>query len=289
MKKIAIYLFILITIFFITYSCEKKDSTIVDPSQDPVVTVKDQTLYKATLKEILPPGLSPEDSVVAAKAYIDTWTNDLLMYDKAKQNITNESEINSLIEDYRKSLITNMYQEQLLKQELSKSISENELVSYYEQNKDKFKLEENIIKGLYLKIPVGSSQLNNFLKWYKTGTNDAIENIEKNTLQNAVGYEYFYDRWVDFDDVMDNIPTLITDRRQFLQTNKNVEVRDSSFVYLLNIKEYKLTGNEAPYEYIKGNLSEIFTEQRKTDFLKKVQKDLYDKALSDGEIKFYNE
>ena len=287
MKKIIVGL-LLSLIFFVTYSCGKKDSTTVDPTQNPVVTVKGQTLYRATLNEVLPVGLSPEDSTEAAQSYINMWINDLLMYDKAKQNITNQEEVDMLVQNYRKSLIANIYQEQLLRQQLSKLISENELKAYYEQNKERFGLEENIIKGLYLKVPVGSSHLSNFQKWYKQGTNDAIENIEKNSLQNVVGYEYFYDRWVDFDEVLDNIPTLITDQRQFLQTNKNLEVRDSSFVYLLNIKEYKLAGNDAPYEYIKGQLSEIFTEQRKADFLKQVQKDLYDKAVSDEEIKFYD-
>lgn len=287
MKKIIVGL-LLSLIFFVTYSCGKKDSTTVDPTQNPIVTVKGQTLYRATLNEVLPVGLSSEDSIAAAQSYISMWINDLLMYDKAKQNTTNKEEVDMLVENYRKSLIANIYQEQLLRQQLSKLISENELKAYYEQNKERFELDENIIKGLYLKVPVGSSHLNNFQKWYKQGTNDAIENIEKNSLQNVVGYEYFYDRWVDFDEVLDNIPTLITDQKQFLQTNKNVEVRDSSFVYLLNIKEYKLAGSEAPYEYIKGQLSEIFTEQRKADFLKQVQKDLYDKAVSDEEIKFYD-
>ena len=33
---------------------------------------------------------------------------------------------------------------------------------------------------------------------------------------------------------------------------------------------------------------EIYTEQRKSDYLNKVQQDLYNKAISDNEIKFYN-
>lgn len=279
---------ILFLILISSFSCSGDKESEVNLDKYPIVSFKGNTLYKSELDAIIPAGLPAEDSISSVKAYIDTWLNNQLMYDKARQNITRRAEIDRLIEDYRKSLVTNIYQEQLLKQHLSQFISENELKAYYEQNKDRFKLEENIIKGLFLKIPVESSQLSNFQKWYKQGTNDAIENIEKNTLQNAVGYEFFYDRWIDFDDVMDNIPSTITDRRQFLQANKNLEVRDSSFVYLLNIKDFRLSDTEAPYEYIKGQLSEIFAEQKKADFLKQVQKDLYDKAISDKEIKFYD-
>lgn len=211
------------------------------------------------------------------------------MYAKAEQNITNRDEIETMVKDYRKSLITNNYVEQLLSQQLSQTIEESELKDYYERRKQDLKLESNIIKGLFLKIPENSPQLKNFQKWYKQDTSEAIENIEKNTLQNAVGYEYFYNKWVDFDYIMDNIPSNVTDRRQFLQTNKSIEVRDSAFVYLLNIKEYKLAETEAPYDFIKEQLKEIFIEQKKVDFLQQVQKDLYNIAISDNQIKFYNE
>ncbi|WP_165025538.1 peptidyl-prolyl cis-trans isomerase [Dysgonomonas sp. ZJ279] len=287
MTKNRIYITI-IFIFFIAYSCKQSGIGDVDASKQPIVTVQNNTLYKADLDDALPKKLSAEDSAATAQAYIKTWVNDQLMYDKAKQNILNKATIDELVEDYRKSLITNSYQEQLFKERFSRISSDSELKAYYEENKEMFKLEGSIIKGLYLKIPAGSPQLNNFKKWYKQTTDAAIENIEKNTLQNAVNYEYFYDRWVSFDDVMDNIPLLVTDRDQFLKTNKSIEVSDSSFVYLLNIKEYKLTGSEAPYEYIKGQLSDIFKEKRRASYLEEIQKDLYDKAISNNEIKFYD-
>jgi len=270
------------------FSCKKGVEPLLDEENTPVVSVKEKTLYLADIKQAIPLGFTGEDSISAAQAYIDTWVNDKLMYEKANQNIMNKDDIENLVEDYRKSLIVNSYQEQLLKEHFSKATSDSELKSYYEENKDKFKLEENIIKGLYLKIPANSSQLNNFRKWYRQVTEASVENIEKNTLQNAVNYEYFYDRWVAFDDVMENVPSIIENKEQYLKANKNIEVNDSSFVYLLNIKEFKLVGDQAPYEYIKGILSEIYLEQRKADYLKQVRKDLYNKALSDEEIKFYN-
>ncbi|MBK5719627.1 peptidyl-prolyl cis-trans isomerase [Dysgonomonas sp. Marseille-P4677] len=286
MRKIIFYIF---PIFMITTlgSCSKNGTAEADQSQQPIVTVRDKTLYQSDLNEFMPSGLTGEDSIATAKAFIDMWINEQLIYDKAKQNIVNREDIEALVESYRRSLITNTYQEQLLKERFSGAASDSEIKNYYEQNKDKFKLENNIIKGLYLKIPVDSKQLSNFQKWYKQGTEASIENIEKNTLQNAVGYEYFYDRWVGLQDVLENMPPAVTDAKIFLQRNKNLELRDSSFVYLLNIKEYKLEGSEAPYDYIKGQLSDIYIEQRRDDYIKQVRKDLYDKAISNDEIKFY--
>lgn len=285
--KNKIYIIFLLAFAFLL-SCSKGGTGDVQQEQIPIVTVRDKTLYKSELNTVIPQTLSSEDSVAAVQTYVKMWINDQLMYDKAQKNIVNKEDIEWLVADYRKSLITNLYQEQLLKVQLSKSFSDKELESFYESNKDKFKLKENIIKGLYLKVPVDSKELNNFLKWYKQSTDAAVENIEKNTLQNAVGYEYFYNKWVALNDIADNMPLSINNGDEFLRTNKNVEVRDSSFVYLLNIKEYKTIGSETPFEYIKNQLIEVYTEQRKSDYLKKVQQDLYDKAVSDEEIKFYD-
>lgn len=274
--------------FILLSSCGKGGDSNLDQEQIPIVTVKDKTLYKGELNNVIPQTLSPEDSIAAVQAYIKMWIDNQLMYDKAQRNIVNKEEIEQLVADYRKSLITNLYQEQLLKEQLAKTFSDKELESFYDSNKDKFKLKENIIKGLYLKVPIDSKELNNFIKWYKQSTDASVENIEKNTLQNAVGYEYFYDKWVGLNDIADNMPISISNGDEFLRTNKAVEVRDSSFVYLLNIKEYKTIGSEAPFEYVKNQLVEAYTEQRKSDYLKKVQQDLYNKAISDKEIKFYD-
>lgn len=286
MKKSNTYILLIIFFSLIYYSCNNNEQKI---DGNTVVSVKGKILSKTELKDAIPLGSSKEDSTAIAEAYINMWVNDELIYDKAKQNITNEKTIDDLVEQYRKSLIINTYQEQLLKEYFANTIAKSDLKSYYEENKDKFILDENIIRGLYLKIPIESKELSNFQKWYKQETDEAIENIEKNTLQNVVGYEYFYDKWLSFENVMENIPELIKEEQQFLKQNKNLEVRDSSFVYLLNIKEYKLAGSEAPYEYIKGQIAEVYMEQRKASYLKQVREDLYNKAISNGEIKFYNE
>lgn len=277
----------LILLFISVTSC-KKENVDTDKSKMPVVTVINETLYKAELDEAIPRNLSVEDSTEFAQSYIKMWINTRLVYNKAKQNIVNKEEIDQLVEDYRKSLITNSFQEQLIREHFSKVVKDNELEAYYEKNKDKIKLKENIVKGLFLKVPVDSKELANFQKWYKQTNDAAVENIEKKRLQNAVGYEYFYNDWVSFSSMAENIPLSIDDEEQFLKTNKNIEVRDSSFVYLLNIKEYKLIGSEAPFDYIKNHLMEIYIEQQRSDYLKQVQDDLYNKAVSDGEIKFYD-
>lgn len=95
--------------------------------------------------------------------------------------------------------------------------------------------------------------------------------IEKYSVQNATIYEYFYDKWVDFDEVMDNIPIHVSNPNAFLKANKYVEVADSSYCYLLNIKEYLPSGSVEPYDYASPHVTEMLVNQRKVEFLKNLK------------------
>lgn len=80
MKRATIILSLVLCLI-ILHSCNVSN-TNVDNGKDPVVTVKDKTLYRFQLNEALPFGLSGEDSIAAAQAYINMWINDQLIYDK---------------------------------------------------------------------------------------------------------------------------------------------------------------------------------------------------------------
>lgn len=287
MNKTLLSIFTIVSLTLVYSSCTKNRLGEADRSKMPIVTVLEKTLYKGDLDGIIYYGMTPEDSAAATQTYIKMWINDRLIYDKAKKNISQKREIDELVEEYRKSLIVNDYQTKLLRERLSKSISDADLQAFYNKNKERFALKENIIKGLFLKIPRESPQLENFQKWYKQDNETAVREIEKHTLQNAVGYENFYDNWVSFDDVMDNIPEILKDSEDFLKKNKTLQAKDTSFVYMLNIKEYKLQGGEAPFEFIKDYLTDAYIEEKRDEFLKELQTDLYNKALSDDHIKYY--
>ena len=99
-------------------------------------------------------------------------------------------------------------------------------------------------------------------------------------------YDYFYDKWVDFDQVMDNIPMRVTDANAFLKANRYVEMCDSTYCYLLNISDYLPIGRVAPYDYAGPQIIEMLTNQRKVQFLKDFEDELYNDAVKHGDVKF---
>ena len=88
---------------------------------------------------------------------------------------------------------------------------------------------------------------------------------------------------------MVNVPLHVADQNAFLKANRFVEVSDSSYCYLLNIKEYLPIGAVAPFDYAMPQVKEMLLNQRKVVFLKEFEDELYNDAVRDGDVTFYPE
>ena len=241
------------------------------------------------VEENIPAGLSKEDSVLAAEHYIHSWISGILIYNIAQKNLNDMDNIDRLVENYRQSLLVYQYEEQLVNEKLSNEIDEQSLFDYYNQNKDKLKLERPLVKGLFLKVPATAPQLNEIRTWYKSANSASRENLEKYCLNNAATFNYFVDTWTDFNDVINNFPKDKVSKDDLQVQKKTVEKQDDNFFYFLNITDFLQQGDNTPYEYAKPAIREILINQRKLDFLKKTEDDVYQRAIDKGEVQFYND
>ena len=280
-----------LTFLFFVLLFSACDKPGISPSQrEIIVKVNDRILTREEIESQIPKGLPPEDSLIRAESIVKKRIIDMLMDDVAYKNVGDEkAEIEKLVNEYRRSLIRHRYQERIIKDKVSHSIRESDQLSYYEENKEQFVLNENLIKGLFLKVPLTAPGLDNIKKWYVSMSDESLEKIEKYSLQNALIYDYFYDRWVVFDEVMEKMPARISNPAQFLKTNKHMEVSDSSYVYLLNISDRLLVGNIAPFDYVKSQIHSMLVNKQKIDYLKGFGEKLYLDAIKNGSVKFVSE
>jgi hypothetical protein len=276
--------FIVLAAFvFALCACKKRQSF----DTEVLARVKDRTLIRAEVLNVVPKGISSTDSMLIAENFIKKWIKDALVYEVAVRNLADEeTEIDRLVEEYRYSLFRYRYQERMIKEKLSSDIRVTDRINYYEENQKKFILDKGLIKGLFLKIPINAPGLSDVKTWYKSSSVESLEKIEKYSIQNAIFYDYFYDKWVDFDDVISNIPIHISNTNNFLKNNKTLELSDSSYCYLLNIKEYIPIGNIAPYEYAESQIVEMLINQRKMEFLRSFEDELYQDAIKKGDVVF---
>lgn len=254
----------------------------------PLVEVSGEFLYKEDLQAALPLNISKDDSVLFAEHYIRNWIEDALLFDKAEGNIPDNDKISKLVENYRRALIMHTYQEELVNQKLANDISEEEINAYYEKNKELFRLDNPLVKGLFIKVPLSSPGLGNVRVWYRKNNQDVIEKLEKYSLRNAVSYDYFYDRWTSVPDVAAKIPLKVLDTdANYLDKNRNVEVKDTAFCYFLHIEDFLGKDKQKPLDFARDEIKEILINLKRVEFINKVKEDLYQRASDRNKIIYY--
>ena len=277
----------ILVFFFSVYLLQTcRAAETVNP--EALVRVGEYTLTRGEVETIIPKATSQADSLLMAENYVAKWVKDILTYEAARRNVGNEADIHRLVEEYRRSLITHRYQEKLIRSRLSSEIPETEKMAYYQENPKKFTLSNHLVKGIFLKAPTDAPGLDEIRRKYRKKDMGVVEDIEKFSIRNAVIYEYFYDRWRDFEEIMSKIPMQISNPSQYLKAGQPLEYTDSVYCYLLNISEYTLAGSVAPYEYALPQIQELMINKKKLEFLRNTEEELYRDAVRKGQVVFYN-
>ncbi|MDD4971794.1 MAG: hypothetical protein PHT07_20400 [Paludibacter sp.] len=278
------YLTIILLTLVVGSSCVHKTP---EAARKPLLEVEGKFLYADEVQQVIPPNVNDTDSVDIANSYIRKWVTDVLMYENAKRNITNQKEIEDMVESYRKSLTIHQYQQKMIEQRLPKEPSEEDLKVFYTQYSDQLVLKECVIKGLLLIIPQKAPKLPQVRSWVQSGNTKALESIEKYSIQNAISYDYFGDKWMPLSEILKRIPLKIEDPSKFVSTNRFVETSDSLEHFFLRIESYKTTGQVEPYEMAKDRISNILLNKQKADFITKFEKELYNDAVENENVTFF--
>ena len=279
-----IRLFMVLLMAGITLSCARKE--IID--EKPVVKVFDKYLYPSNLKDIIPVNISPSDSSILVNDYIDKWIRKQLLLRRAELNLTDEEKnVDKQLENYRTSLLIFKYEQSLIKQKLDTIISLDEIEKYYSDNPANFLLNNNIVKAIFLMVPRDAPDLRDLRRWYRNDTDDNLKKLEAYAFQYAEMYDYFNDDWVDFSEIEKNLPVRIDNPQNLLKYRKFYEVRDSTYFYFLNIKDYRLLGSVAPLSYVIQDIRTIIMNKRKIQLIKRLESNIYNDALNRGYFTIY--
>ena len=247
--------------------------------QKPVAKIMDKYLFFSEIKDIIPNDSSKEDSIIIANSYIKQWiTKQLLLY-KAELNLSNkEKDITKLINDYRASILIHRYKEKLIGQKLNLNFTNEELENYYNQYKFNFSLSENIVKALYIKLPINAPNLKRLTKIYRSSKAKDLEELENYCLLNATKYDHFNDAWIPASIVLNKLPITYTNEIKYLKNHKYIEVKDEEYVYFVKINDIKYVNSQAPFKYITKDLIEIVKNKKRLEFEVQLEKEINKEA-----------
>ena len=245
------------------------------------VDVNGHYLYRSTL-DSLTLGLSSEDSMRVVQQYVSQWAKDILMYDEAKSH--NNSAIEALVEDYRRTLYVHAYEEYLVDRRMPKTVADSTVLQVYEQMPDRFKLDESILKGMIVVVPNDAPNIAKLRGWLGKVE---LDKVEKYAYQNASGYELFFDKWLTTTDIISSMPISRADLESALKSKNQIEVSDTLKTYILQLTDKHLMGEKMPLEYARPEIEKIVLNERQVEFLQKERERLYNEAIQDKKIQFY--
>src|SRR5690554_6004859 len=177
MKKL---LFFIAPFFFM--SCELFQQK---NGEDAVARAGNSYLYKSDIDALVSEHLSKEDSTLLVNNFIDRWATRQLLMEKAKINLSEEKQkaYEELIENYRLELYTKGYKDIIATRELDSVISENQLKRFYEENKNSFLLNEELVQLRYIHVGKNNTSISKIKQQLNRFNQEDIEELNKKLIQ----------------------------------------------------------------------------------------------------------
>ena len=253
-----------------------------------VAQVGEKKLFLSEISEIIPNNMDKTDSAAMADDYVKKWVKQELVIQKANENLTpQQKDVSKELQDYRNSLIIYKYKNELMKQRMDTAVSSQQIEAYYNAHPENFNLSKEIVKAIFVKIPNEVANPNLLKSMVENTSSEGLSELREYCLQYAKRFDIFIDNWVDFDVVKNNVPEEIIDNERFLTGNKQIELRDSNYYYLVRIQDYRLKNELAPLEFVENNIKNLILNQRKIEFLKEVEENIYLEGIRKNKFKIY--
>ncbi len=232
-------------------------------------------------------GINDADSSALIRNYINKWAKRVLLQQKAEENLSPQlkEEIEQQVEETRANLVIYQYQRQMMLQKMDTVISENEMEKYYADNGKSFMLNSNIVKALFIKLPVETPDLEKIKRLAHSNDQSDLQKLESYCYQFAEKFDDFNEEWIPMSRLSVELKEDISNEESFLKRTTYFETSDSSSVYIISIRDYRLRSTLAPFEYVKNDIRRIIWNTRRFEFIKSLENGIFNEALKTNSFK----
>jgi hypothetical protein len=120
--------------------------------------------------------------------------------------------------------------------------------------------------------------------WFRSNNEKDRKQLEEYCYQYATDYYFNDEEWILFDDLLKKIPIKTYDQEQYLKNNRYIEIPDSSNIFFVNIKGFKIKESSSPLNFERENIWNLIINNRKLKLIREMEKDAYQDALQNKEI-----
>ena len=247
-----------------------------------------KVLYDTDIPDIFPEGTSYEDSLSMLETYTNSWVRKQLILSEAEVNLKeNEKDVASQLEDYRASLLIYRYEQEYVNQHLDTLVTQEEIQTFYEENKENLKLSSPLAKAVFIKVVSSSPSIKEIKALYRSKDEDNARELSELCLQVAEKYDSFNDQWVDFSVITKLLPKSSLLYEAAVQKEKYIEDMDDEYTYFVNIREYIPRGGYAPVDYEYKVIRSLILNARRQKLLSELEQQIYENAMQKEKVSVY--
>ena len=251
--------------------------------------VGEKYLYREDVARLLSKGISKEDSASFVTNYINNWASKQLLLEKAKINLPEDklADYDALVSDYRADLYTRAYKEALVQQGSDSAVTKTQLESFYEKEKENFRLKEKLVKLRFVALPkefLNKVEVAERLKSFKQKDVTILDSISvqfrKLNFNDSI--------WISASRVMEEIAPLNLDNAdKHLKKSQFFELEDANGVYLGKIVDVRDVNDIAPLSFIEPRIKQVLLSRRKLNYLRQLETEIIDEAIKEKEFEVY--
>ncbi|MCX6190587.1 MAG: hypothetical protein NTW54_13525 [Bacteroidetes bacterium] len=282
----------LVVLMFILFLAQCKQASKYNPFEKKdtrgkvIAKVYDVELFESDLASLNSKEKSRDDSVAMAREFVNNWVKQQLLLKKANLNLADDQKnVQAQLDEYRNSLIIYLYEKELVRQRLDTLVNEDEIQKFYDENKNNFEQKSNIVQLNYVKYEKKKPAID------KIRIEMQKANIDKNydfidyCQKNAANYFFKSTVWLEFNDLLKEVPIKTYDQEQFIQNNKYIEVFDDNYIYFVKILDFKIKNSISELPFVSKTIRTTILNTRKVKLMDELERKMMEDALNSNDIK----
>ena len=209
-------------------SCGDED---IHGGKTPIARVYDSYLYYEDLGDLVPKGMSPDDSAHLVKQYSQVWAKQQLMIKKAELNLTPEQmDVQKQLDEYRNNLLTYKYKDAFVKANLDTVVTQEQIVEYYHSHPEDFILNTPAVRCIFMQVldaPEDVYNAQRLLNFHSEKDSLALLEFSRDK---ATKFENFNNRWETLAQASRQMPTAVSEKDIALKVHGIIRVSEGTYI-----------------------------------------------------------
>ena len=276
----------LIIITFLCLFLESCSNFSNNDSNNLVARAGEYFLYE----DDLPNYVSSDDSLIKISNFIETWAKEKVLYDLSIINLSQlkRAEIDELVNNYRVDLYINSYKDLIVNSRIDSIVTNEQIDSFYSMNLNNFKLNENLVKYRYVKVPDDNLNINRIRRYILRMSEQDRYFLDSLNFQFA-DLKLDDSIWFTERDVIASINFINqSNKSRYFIKNRLFTIDESNYTNFFIVDDMLKSGNIPPKSYLYDRIKATIINQRKLDILKSINKEILNDALKSRKYEVYN-